>query len=242
MSSLPWPKDRLQSHKIIIQNNNTHSLQYRLLIHPTTSVQEIFFAFRYPNLENNKRNNKDNEDYRATPKTKKLLHKTFRISEDLLCALEMEAKSKDISLSYLVNIILKDYFKTEVHSEKSGYISTSKDFFRRMFSKVEEKSIQDYGRELGYAIVSEYTYLYFPNINHNTIVQFLETWFRRFQSYHHRFDEENNRHNFSLNHDINLNFSIALKAILQGLIEPVTKSQVLFGELGPGTISFSFEV
>jgi len=102
--------------------------------------------------------------------------------------------------------------------------------------------IEEYGRELGYAIADEYTYLYFPQIDSFTIIQFLESWCKRFQSYQHRFDKDNNRHTFSLNHDININFSVVLKIILQRLIEPVTKSQVIFGELRPSSISFSFEV
>jgi hypothetical protein len=195
----------------------------------------------------NRRNEKNSDDYYyydtvTEAKKTPLLHRTFRIPEDVIDALEREAKSKDIPLSNLVNKILKNYLQTEMHSEKSGYILTSKDFFRRMFSKVDEKSIEGYGRELGYAIADEYTYLYFPQIDSYTIVQFLESWFKRFQSYQHRFDKDNNRHTFSLNHDINMNFSIVLKMILQGLIEPVTKSQVIFGELRPSSISFSFEV
>jgi hypothetical protein len=237
---------KVQSHHVVAHNSNK-LLVYQKIIVPSLSLRSFLSRFSSNSKYNNRPNKKTNDDYYsydAVTDAEKipLLHRTFRIPEDVIGALEREAKSKDIPLSNLVNKILRNYLQTEMPSEKSGYILTSKDFFRRMFSKVDEKSIEEYGRELGYAIADEYTYLYFPQIDSSTIIQFLESWCKRFQSYQHRFDKDNNRHTFSLNHDININFSSVLKIILQRLIEPVTKSQVIFGELRPSSISFSFEV
>ena len=47
-------------------------------------------------------------------------------------------------------------------------------------------------------------------------------------------------HVFTVYHDININFSIVLKAILEGLIEPITKSPVAFKDITANSISFSF--
>jgi hypothetical protein len=178
----------------------------------------------------------------AAAKAKKLLHRTFRIPEDVIKALDRESNSRGVPLSNIVNKILKDYVSVELHSEKTGLILTSKDFFRRVFNKIDEKSIEEYGKELGYAIVSEYTSSFFPEINSNTLVQFLDSWFKRFDSYQHRIDEENSRHSFSVNHDINKNFSIVLKIILEGLVEPITKSRLIFGEITSSCITFTFEI
>jgi hypothetical protein len=237
----------MQSHKVITHYSNKF-LAYQKMIFPSLSARSFFSRsssgsqYEYNN-NNNKKNRKEySSSYYTVPGGKKLLHKTFRIPEDVIDGLEKEAKSRDIPLSNLVNTILKNYLAADTHSEKSGYVITSKDFFRRMFSRVDDKYIGECGRELGHAVVDEYTYLYFPQLDSNSVIQFLESWFKRFQSYQHRFDEENNRHTFSLNHDINMNYSIVLKIILQGLIEPVTKSQVIFGELRTSSISFSFEV
>jgi hypothetical protein len=179
---------------------------------------------------------------RKTDKTKKLQHRTFRIPEDVMQALEKEANAKGVPLSNRVNKILKDYTSADLLPEKTGFILTSKDFFRKLFGKIDQKYIEEYGKELGYAIVSEYTSSFFPEINSNTLVQFLESWFNRFDSYQHRIDEQNSRHIFSVNHDINKNFSIVLKVILEGLVEPITKSKLIFGELTPSCITFTFEI
>ena len=49
-------------------------------------------------------------------------------------------------------------------------------------------------------------------------------------------------HSFTVTHDINMNFSLVLKAILEGLVEPITKSPVLFKDIAPTSIAFSIEV
>ncbi len=49
-------------------------------------------------------------------------------------------------------------------------------------------------------------------------------------------------HNFTVNHDININFSIALKAGLEGLIEPIIKSPIVFKQITSNSISFSFSL
>jgi hypothetical protein len=50
------------------------------------------------------------------------------------------------------------------------------------------------------------------------------------------------RHNFTVIHDINMNFSIGLKTILQGLIVPIIKSDIEFRDITASAVSFSFNV
>ena len=97
---------------------------------------------------------------------------------------------------------------------------------------------------------NEYASLFFPKLNRETLIHFLELWLGRFQNCQHRIDiidgKNNNnndtrQHTFSINHDINVNLSIVLKRVLAGLIEPITKSVVMFSEETPSTITFSFE-
>lgn len=85
---------------------------------------------------------------------------------------------------------------------------------------------------------------FYPQVNSNTLVQFLDYRFRRFQSCKHIVEdiERSQRHYFTVNHDINMKFSLALKAILEGLIEPVCKTTVEFRDITANSISFSFEV
>jgi hypothetical protein len=135
--------------------------------------------------------------------------------------------------------------------EELGFLLISKDFLRKVFSKLEdEKDIEEFGRELGKTIAKEYASYFYPQMNKNTIIQFLEIYFRRFQSYHHRLGQNSTDntssskmiHSFTVNHDIDMNFSLALQSILVGLIEPIIKSIVEFNNVTPNAITFSFEI
>jgi hypothetical protein len=186
--------------------------------------------------DNDNNNNKD-----------KLLHQGFRIQEQVIKALAEEAARKGISVSNLVNKILKNYVTHEMQFEELGFILVSKDFLRKIFSVVDdEKDIQDFGKEFGKTMAKEYVSYFYPQLNSNTLVQFLDYWFRRFQSCKHivenSSDRSQKRHYFTVNHDINIKFSFALKAILEGLVEPVSKTTVEFRDVTANSITFSFDV
>jgi hypothetical protein len=187
--------------------------------------------------EDNDNNNNNNKD--------KLLHQGFRIQEQVIKTLTEEAARKGISVSNLVNKILKNYVTHEMQFEELGFILVSKDFLRKIFSVVDdEKDIQDFGKEIGTTIAKEYVSYFYPQVNSITLVQFLDYWFRRFQSCKHIVEnsDRSQRHYFTVNHDINIKFSFALKAILEGLIEPVSKTTVQFRDVTANSITFSFDV
>jgi hypothetical protein len=189
--------------------------------------------------EDNDNNNTNNKD--------KLLHQGFRVQEQVIKTLTEEAARKGISVSNLVNKILKNYVTHEMQFEELGFILVSKDFLRKIFSVVDdEKDIQDFGKEIGTTIAKEYVSYFYPQVNSITLVQFLDYWFRRFQSCKHIVEnsssDKSQRHYFTVNHDINIKFSFALKAILEGLIEPVSKTTVEFRDLTANSITFSFDV
>jgi hypothetical protein len=187
--------------------------------------------------EKKKEDNDNNKD--------KLLHQGFRIQEQVIKTLTEEAARKGISVSNLVNKILKNYVTHEMQFEELGFILVSKDFLRKIFSVVDdEKDIQDFGKEIGTTIAKEYVSYFYPQVNSITLVQFLDYWFRRFQSCKHIVEnaDRSQRHYFTVNHDINIKFSFALKAILEGLIEPVSKTTVDFRDVTANSITFSFEV
>jgi hypothetical protein len=177
----------------------------------------------------------------------KLLHQGFRVQEQVIKTLTEEAARKGISVSNLVNKILKNYVTHEMQFEELGFILVSKDFLRKIFSVVDdEKDIQDFGKEIGTTIAKEYVSYFYPQVNSITLVQFLDYWFRRFQSCKHIVEnsssDKSQRHYFTVNHDINIKFSFALKAILEGLIEPVSKTTVQFRDVTANSITFSFDV
>ena len=175
----------------------------------------------------------------------KLSHQGFRLEEQVIKTLAEEAIRKGISVSSLVNKILKNYVTHEMQFEELGFILVSKDFLRKIFSVIDdEKHIEGFGKEFGTTMAKEYVSYFYPQVNSNTLVQFLDYWFRRFQSCKHVMEDSDRsqRHYFTVNHDINIKFSFALKAILEGLIEPVSKTTVEFRDITPNSLTFSFDV
>jgi hypothetical protein len=192
---------------------------------------------------------KNNNNYNNN----KLVHQGFRIKKAVLNMLDTEAKKKGISLSNLVNKILENHVTCDMYFEELGFIPVSKDFLRKVFGRIEEEEeedVQNYliddSRELGLIAAKEYIPYFYSESNGDTLVQFLDKWFCKFQCHQHRVDNDNNynnrqHHYFIVNHDINMNFSIALKAFLEALIEPIIKRPVKFNSLTQNAISFSFE-
>jgi hypothetical protein len=175
----------------------------------------------------------------------KLSHQGFRLEGQVIKTLAEEAVKKGISVSSLVNKILKNYVTHEMQFEELGFILVSKDFLRKIFSVIDdEKHIQDFGKEFGTTMAKEYVSYFYPQVNSNTLVQFLDYWFRRFQSCKHIVEDSDTsqRHYFTVNHDINIKFSFALKAILEGLIEPLSKTTVEFRDITANSLTFSFDV
>ena len=73
-----------------------------------------------------------------------------------------------------------------MYFEKLGFIPASKDFMRTIFNRIErEEDIEDQS-EFGNIVVNEYASLFFPKLNRETLIQFLELWLRRFQNCQHK--------------------------------------------------------
>jgi hypothetical protein len=165
--------------------------------------------------------------------SKRLVHSSFRIEEGVIKALEKTAEKRSVSLSSLVNKTLKNYVTSEMYFEELGFILVSKNFLRKVFHGLSKKHVEELGKEYGLIIAREYMCYFYPIVNSDTLVQFLEIWFRRFQSCQHNkvdnvivddYDSDskgkkNNKcsHYFTVNHDINMNFTLALQSILAGL-------------------------
>ena len=188
---------------------------------------------------------KEKKEEDSNSNKNKLSHQGFRLEEQVIKTLAEEAIRKGISVSSLVNKILKNYVTHEMQFEELGFILVSKDFLRKIFNVIDdEKHIQDFGKEFGTTMAKEYVSYFYPQVNSHTLVQFLDYWFRRFQSCKHIVEnsDTSQRHYFTVNHDINIKFSLALKAILEGLIEPVSKTTVEFRDITANSLTFSFDV
>jgi hypothetical protein len=172
--------------------------------------------------------NRDNNQRRKD----KLIHSTFRINQFVIKSLEEEANKRRVSLGSLVNSILENYVSSEMYFEQLGFLLVSKDFLRKTFNAIpsnnEQNTIDEFAKELGNTVAKEYVSYFFPEVNSDIDDITAAT--------------TKELHHIAVNHDININFSIALKAMMEGFIEPIIKRKVEFKEITSNAISFSFEI
>lgn len=169
----------------------------------------------------------------------KLVHESFRMEEEVLRILEKEARKKGTSLSYLINSILKNYVDSDRYFQEMGFILMSKDFLRKSYSRMQVEDLADDAKELGW-IAKEYVSYFFLEVNTYTLIEFLELWFSKFQSFQHKVNVK--CHQFCLNHDINMNFSTYFSTVLKELIEPITSRPMKILTVTPNSLAFSFEI
>jgi hypothetical protein len=169
----------------------------------------------------------------------KLVHESFRIEEEVLETLEKEARKKGTSLSYLVNTVLKNYVNSDRYFQELGFILMSKDFLRKSYSRIQAEDLADDAKELG-GLAKEYISYFFLDVNTYTLLEFLELWFSKFQSFQHKVDVK--CHQFCLNHDINMNFSTYFSIVLKELIEPIISRPIKILIVTPNSLAFSFEI
>jgi hypothetical protein len=169
----------------------------------------------------------------------KLIHHTFRVEDFVLASLEEEARKKSLSVSNLVNRILRQYITSEVYFQELGYLPVAREFLRAYTSKLEEKDLIAIGRSLGSTIAKEHIAYLFGPVNTASLIPFLELWFSKFRSYQHRTNGRS--HWFSVNHDINMNFSIYAKEFLTELIQSIIAGPVKFTLITPSGITFTFD-
>lgn len=168
------------------------------------------------------------------------VHHSFRIDEILFFELEKEAEKKGMSVSSLMLQILAKYCTCDRYFEGLGFVPLSKDIMRQLLSKIDDRSLIECGNQLGSTVARAYVSYFFHDVNKHTLLEFLDVWFSRFQSYEHKIS--GTTHSFVLNHDINIQCSIFLKGFMKALIEPIVSKAVNITESTPNLLRFSFEI
>ena len=71
-----------------------------------------------------------------------------------------------MSLSSLVNKKLKNYVTSEMYFEELGFILVSKNFLRKTFEGLDQKHIEELGKEYGMTIAKQYIFTEIPFLNY----------------------------------------------------------------------------
>jgi hypothetical protein len=168
------------------------------------------------------------------------VHYTFRLNHEIFSTVQKDAESKGVSTSGLINQILAQYMNRDRYFDQLGFIPTSKEVLRALTDRVDEKLLVEDSRILGESIRNECIPYIYDNVDKETLIQFLELWCGKFKSFKHETNGQS--HIFAINHGISRQFSVHLRELLRGLIEPIIPGNIDFLNITPNFVNFAFKL
>lgn len=163
---------------------------------------------------------------------------TLRIDAALEEALSRDAKESGLTINSLANQIFKEYSEWDRYAEGLCLIPLSRDILQILFDQLSEEECVAVGEKVGGFTPRELTSFLFGEFNQQHLTQFLELWFDRFATLEHRTEDTN--HLFVVHHDVNINFSRFLSALLQTALKEAGCKDIKT-QPSPNSLTFSFK-
>ena len=145
---------------------------------------------------------------------------TFRIPSSSINQLRKESKKKQVSLNTLVNQILKDHLDWHTYAAQARMFSVSRSTFSRLVDSLTEEELSELAViiakkdfvDIGLLLRGEFTLPSFLNI--------LENW-SRMSSIPYKHEINNDVHNFIIQHEMGMNFSLLNKELYRYILEEI---------------------
>jgi hypothetical protein len=160
---------------------------------------------------------------------------TCRIDKKLYDILYLEAEKKGISLNSLVNSLFKQYVSWGKNVEEVGFIPLSNLTIDKIFTKLDEKSIDEIAMNSGQTIPEQLILLNFHEVNFNNICSIIEILASRFGKVRTNFFEGGT--SITIYHGINKKFSDFLVKFHQAMSEKL-KFKLKINGINGSLVSF----
>lgn len=145
---------------------------------------------------------------------------TFRIENKILEKIREEGEKDRISVSNLINKILKRYIEWDLYAPKVGMIPMAKPVVASLFNMMNEEEILDLVSNFGKNVVQDIAYFMKMKTDPDTFLTWFEIRMRRsFVEFNHL--QENDRHIYVLKHDLGYNWSLYHKKILEKIFNEI---------------------
>jgi len=146
--------------------------------------------------------------------SKKTKPMTFRIEDKILEKIRKEGEIDQISVSNLINKILKRYIEWDSYAPKVGMIPMAKPIIASLFNMMNDEEISDLVSNFGKNVVQDIAYFMKMKTDPDSFLTWFEIRMKRsFVEFNHL--EENDRHMYILKHDLGYNWSLYHKKILE---------------------------
>jgi len=142
-----------------------------------------------------------------------------RLYSDIFTVLEKEALAKNISINSLINSVLGKYVSLERHAKDIELVSLTKRAVRKIFSEMDDRTIEELAGEVGGVVHKELVFLKFDELTFDNLMHVLIINASRYGSV--KYNTENEIHHICIHHGVCSEFSKFL-----ALVHEISASQL----------------
>jgi hypothetical protein len=155
----------------------------------------------------------------------KTITMTFRIDENVMRKLRIEAQHRDISLNTLVNQILKNFVDWYIFEPRVGMIPISRPVVIELFRKLKKEEIVDIATSVGKSATYDIALFMKSKLDIDSFLAWFEARMKNssIQVVH---TMESDIHTYMMKHDICENWSLYHKIILELIFNEILGKRV----------------
>ena len=159
-------------------------------------------------------------EYEVT--AKKTTPITFRLSENLVEGLKLEAENFHLSLNTLVKQILEKYMTWERHSNKMGLIPLTRPFLEDIINSLPDKRIMQIAGNASKEALKELVLIARGDCTLNSFISVFNEWLTVSRMIH-RYEFNSNTHHYVISHNLGEKWSLYIKELLKAICEDMSQ-------------------
>jgi len=156
----------------------------------------------------------------------KTITRTFRLPPEYDTILEQEAEAHGLSVSALLNQIIRQYIMISRFTEKNPSISMSYRTFKPLLDVIPNNELADIAKTTGAILPEEDMLQYGSELDFDSVNWYLETIYGRYKNW---FDLEqsmiNGTERVHLTHQLNHKWSLYLGSYMEGMFQSILGRQ-----------------
>src|ERR687885_2620682 len=152
---------------------------------------------------------------------------TFRLDEDNVKKLRIEAQKQGISLNSFMNQVLKSFLEWHIFEPKVGFVPILKPVVEELFTKMSKEQIAQIAASTGKEEVQNAVYFMKGKIDLDSFLSWFENRMKNSSiQVSHTIDRPSRTHTYVIKHDICEKWSLYLKQIIEYIFNEVLERRV----------------
>jgi len=161
---------------------------------------------------------------------------SFRLPEELVEEIEIEAHLNDVSTNVLAYKILERYARWDSNAAKAGYIPVTKSLISELLNKISDKEIVEIANRVEKKEFADIMLLLRNEFDIASVLDIIEMR-AKVSGFPYRHTVKGTMHSFVIQHDINQKWSLYLASRYKSVFEELGLARVKF-RITANTIQF----